>query len=71
MKIIVKKINLITIITCLSCVSLAAQDSILPNEGKMITTVMVLAAILIGIFLFLFLLERRLTKIENQIKNES
>ncbi len=48
----------------------AQSTTLLPNEGKMLTTVMVVCAILIGIFLFLFFLERRITKLENQIKDE-
>ena len=54
----------------LSTLTLSAQSTLLPNEGKMLTTVMVVCAILIGIFLFLFFLERRITKLENQIKDE-
>jgi len=42
----------------------------LPNEGKMLPTVLVLASVLVGIFVFLFILERKLTKLENQINNE-
>ena len=48
----------------------AQSTTLLPNEGKMLTTVMVVCAILSGIFLFLFFLERRITKLENQIKDE-
>lgn len=65
-----KKINSI-ILFLLGTLSLSAQNSLLPNEGKMKTTVLVLCAILVGVFLFLILLERRLTKLEKQINNES
>ena len=66
----IKKKLFILLFIC-SALTLSAQNSILPNEGKMLTTVAVLVAILVGIFLFLFLLERRLTKLENQINDES
>ena len=66
-----KKLLSIFLFTILGFCSLEAQTSILPNEGKMFTTVLVICAILCGIFLFLFILERRLTKLENQIKDES
>lgn len=66
-----KRNYLLLTILFLSSISLEAQENtLLPNEGKMLTTVMVLGAILLGIFLFLFLLERRLTKLENQITHE-
>lgn len=64
-----KKISSV-IIFLFGFLMLNAQDGILPNEGKMLPTVLVLAAILIGVFVFLFILERRLSKLEKQINNE-
>ena len=65
------KLTSILIVILLSTLTLSAQSNILPNEGKMLTTVLVLASILVGIFVFLFIIERRLNKLENQIDNES
>ena len=66
-----RKYSFIVLFTSLGMNFLSAQATLLPNEGKMMTTVLVLAAVLIGIFVFLFILERRLKKLENQIKDES
>ncbi len=40
------------------------------SDGKLLSVVLVFASILIGFFIYLFSLDRKLTKIENQIKDE-
>ncbi len=58
------------IFSILISINLSAQSGSFLSEGKLITVVLVLAAILIGVFAYLFILDRKLTKIENQINNE-
>lgn len=66
-----KKILLFIIFIFNGAAVLSAQSSVLPNEGKMLTTVLVLVAILVGLFSFLFYLGSKLNKLENLINNES
>ncbi len=42
----------------------------LRSTGKIYSVVVVVAVIFIGIIIFLFRLDRKLTKLENHIKNE-
>ncbi len=42
----------------------------LRSTGKIYSVVLVIAVIFIGITIFLYRLDRKLTKLENQIKNE-
>lgn len=52
--------------------SLLAQDNspdFLRSMGKMYVVVAVIVAVFLGIILFLVFLDRRLTKIENQIND--
>jgi CcmD family protein len=52
---------------------IAAQNGeadFLRSMGKIYSVVAVIAVIFIGIFIFLFRLDRKLTKLENHIKNE-
>jgi CcmD family protein len=47
----------------------STDDDFMRSMGKMYVVVAVIAAIFIGIVLFLVSLDRKLTKLENQIKN--
>lgn len=47
----------------------AADSDFMRSTGKIYVVVAVIVAVFIGIVLFLFYLDRRLTKIENQIRN--
>jgi CcmD family protein len=55
---------------------LAAQDTgaemadVLRTNGKIYTVVAVVGIVLVGLFLYLFLTERRLTKLENRLNNK-
>ena len=61
---------LITLFFFLSVQPLLAQDTdFMRSLGKMYVVVAVIAAIFIGIVLFLIYLDRKLTKLENQIKD--
>ncbi len=51
-------------------IGLTAQTSQTSSNGKMTAVIFVLVAILIGVFVYLFTLDRKLTKLENQIKDE-
>lgn len=64
-----KKIKSI-ILFLLGFISVNAQGGQAVNNGKFMTVVLVLASILVGVFVYLFILDRKLTKIENQINNE-
>ncbi|MFZ1748892.1 MAG: CcmD family protein [Saprospiraceae bacterium] len=52
--------------------TLSAQGDIdfLRSTGKIYSVVVVIAIIFIGIMIFLFRLDNKLTKLEKQIKNE-
>jgi len=45
-----------------------ADPDFMRSMGKMYVVVVVIAAIFLGLIAFLFVIERRLTKLENQIK---
>ena len=65
-----KKIGISIISLLFSITSLMAQDQepdFLRSIGKIYVVVLVIVAIFIGIVLFLIYLDRRLTKLENQI----
>lgn len=47
-----------------------AQSNSNISNGKMDAVIYVFAAILIGVFIYLFTLDKKLTKLENQIKDE-
>jgi uncharacterized membrane protein YkvI len=67
------KINHILILLLVSTTSVMAQgDSLdfLRSTGKIYSVVAVIAAIFIGIIIFLYRLDTKLTKLENHIKNE-
>jgi CcmD family protein len=55
---------------------LAAQDNgaemadVLRSNGKIYTVVAVVGIVLVGLFVYLFLTERRLTKLENRLNNK-
>ena len=55
---------------------LAAQDNgaemadVLRSNGKIYTVVAVVGIVLVGLFIYLFLTERRLTKLENRLNNK-
>lgn len=51
-------------------IQVSAKSAASSNDGKFTAVIYVLAAILIGVFVYLFTLDRKLTKLENQIKDE-
>jgi CcmD family protein len=65
-------------ITLLSAMLLSAGQAVaqggsvdfLRSTGKIYTVVIVIAVIFIGIVIYLYRLDHKLTKLENQIKNE-
>jgi len=65
-------------ITLLSAMLLSASHVVaqggsadfLRSTGKIYTVVIVIAVIFIGIVIYLYRLDHKLTKLENQIKNE-
>ncbi|MBC7885150.1 MAG: CcmD family protein [Saprospiraceae bacterium] len=68
-----KKFLSLTLIHILWIVPAKAQgDSLdfLRSTGKIYSVVAVIAVIFIGITIFLYRLDRKLTKLENQINNE-
>lgn len=48
----------------------AADSDFLRSTGKIYTVVVVIVMIFVGLTIFLYRLDRKLTKLENQIKNE-
>ncbi len=76
MKIHTKILNFATILTIMAChvipAKAAGSESLdfLRSTGKIYAVVAVIAIIFIGIVIFLFRLDNKLTKLENQIKNE-
>jgi len=68
-----KKFVLFIVFQTMLLQSISAQSGggdFLRNIGKIYSVVAVIAVIFIGIFIFLFRLDRKLTKLENHIKNE-
>ncbi len=68
-----KKFVLFIAIQIIVLQGIAAQSGggdFLRSIGKIYSVVAVIAVIFIGIFIFLFRLDRKLTKLENHIKNE-
>ncbi|MBK9736109.1 MAG: CcmD family protein [Saprospiraceae bacterium] len=68
-----KKILSLTVINLCLSIALQAQDNsvdFLRSTGKIYSVVLVIAIIFLGITIFLYRLDRKLTKLENQIKNE-
>lgn len=66
-----KKIAIALIATMYSCLLAAqnnAQDDFMRSSGKIYVVVAVIVAVFIGIVIFLVYLDRRLTKLEHQIK---
>lgn len=76
MKIHTKILNFVAILTIMVCrvipANAAGLESLdfLRSTGKIYAVVAVIAIIFIGIVIFLFRLDNKLTKLENQIKNE-
>jgi CcmD family protein len=69
----IKKFVSLTIIMMLWLGIATAQGSnldFLRSTGKIYAVVTVIAVIFVGIVIFLFRLDNKLTKLENQIKNE-
>jgi len=67
-----KKTALISSVFLLLSLSLSAQNDapdFMRSIGKIYVVVAVIIAIFIGIVLFLIYLDRKLTKLENQIKD--
>jgi len=75
-KIHTKILNFVAILTIMVCrvipANAAGSESLdfLRSTGKIYAVVAVIAIIFIGIVIFLFRLDNKLTKLENQIKNE-
>ncbi len=68
-----KKFVFFIVIQIMVLQGIAAQSEgadFLRSIGKIYSVVAVIAVIFIGIFIFLFRLDRKLTKLENHIKNE-
>jgi hypothetical protein len=68
-----KKILSLTVIQMLVVQWIHAESSsvdFLRSTGKIYSVVLVIALIFLGILTFLYRLDRKLTKLENQIKNE-
>jgi hypothetical protein len=67
-----KKILSLTAIQILIVQIVGAQSSIdfLRSTGKIYSVVFVIVLIFVGIVVFLYRLDRKLTKLENQINNE-
>jgi len=68
-----KKFVLFIICQCLIMNTIAAQnvsEDFLRSTGKIYSVVAVIVVIFVGIFIYLFRLDRKLTKLENHIKNE-
>lgn len=68
-----KKFLSLTFISLCAVLPLMAKgDSLdfLRSTGKIYSVVIVIAVIFIGITILLYRLDRKLTKLENQIKNE-
>lgn len=70
-----KKFSLSTLVITFLGVTLHAQntqgyDQVLQESNKMIAVILVLAIILLGIAGFLFFLDKRIKKIEEQIKQK-
>lgn len=66
-----KSVSIILVFQLLVIQSLNAQNNnpdFMHSIGKIYVVVAVLAAIFIGIIIFLFYLERKLTKLESQIE---
>ncbi|MEL6923729.1 MAG: CcmD family protein [Bacteroidota bacterium] len=69
-----KKITLSALLSLLTLLpSLSAQSDgtdFMRSTGKIYVVVAVIAAVFIGIVIFLIFLERKLTKLENQVDSE-
>lgn len=70
-----KHIFALTILQLLFTISAAAQGTggsdFLRNIGKIYVVVAVIVAVFLGIVVFLIYLDRRLTKLEDQIKDQN
>ena len=53
-----------------NAVAQGGSTDFLRSTGKIYTVVIVIAVIFIGIVIYLYRLDHKLTKLENQIKNE-
>lgn len=71
MKLFMKKTFLSVLLTILPLVLLCAQNDVdfMRSMSKMYVVVAVIAVIFLGIVIFMIYIDRRLTKLENQIKN--
>ncbi len=69
---IIKYINIVILqLTFISMATAAGStEDFLRSTGKIYSVVAVILVIFIGIVIFLFRLDNKLTKLENQIKNE-
>ena len=67
-----KFLSLAFISLCVVLPLVAQGDSLdfLRSTGKIYSVVIVIAVIFVGITILLYRLDRKLTKLENQIKNE-
>lgn len=58
-------------LTCSLAQSSTADPDFMRSRGKIYVVVAVIAAIFLGIVIFLLYLDRRLTNLENQIKDDN
>lgn len=60
----------LTILIVISVFSQAMSQSNQVNDGKMDTVIYVYGIVLAGFFVYLFYIDRKISKIENHINNE-
>jgi uncharacterized membrane protein YdcZ (DUF606 family) len=68
-----KKSAILTLLFTMFSGMLQAQTTPVADQlmqsGKLYTVIAVLSVILLGIFIFLFYLERKISKLEDEVKN--